>query len=68
MCKFSIRIFMICYSTGPDMCHGRQVLMRDARNNYAATPLFAMRYRLVDLLRHRKVIFSQGSQNVFYDM
>ena len=50
------------------MCHGRQVLMRDAHNNYAATPLFAMRYRLVDLLRHRKVTFSQGPQHVFYDM
>jgi hypothetical protein len=42
--------------------------MRDARNNFAATPLFAMRFRLVDLLRRRKVIFSQGHQHVFYDM
>ena len=58
---------MICYSTGPDMCHGRQVLMRDARNNFAATPLFAMRFRLVDLLRRRQVHFSQGHQHVFHD-
>ena len=50
------------------MCHGRQVLMRDAHNNFAATPLFAMRFRFVDLLRRRQVHFSQGTQHVFYDM
>ena len=50
------------------MCHGRQVLMRDARGVYAATPLFPLCYRLVDLLRHRQVHFSQGPQHVFYDM
>ena len=49
------------------MCHGRQVLMRDALGVYAATSLFPMRYRLVDLLRSRQVIFSQGPQHVFLD-
>jgi hypothetical protein len=42
--------------------------MRDAHNNYAATPLFAMRYRLVDLLWNRQVHFSQRTQHVFYDI
>ena len=42
--------------------------MRDARGVYAATPLWALRYRLIDLLFHRQVTFSpSGVLHCFVD-
>jgi hypothetical protein len=42
--------------------------MRDAGGVFAGSPLYAIRMRLVDMLRSRQVNFSSGHLHAFFDM